>query len=527
MIGIFAAFSIEGSHVELIQENNEFLNNNDISNNFYCHQEVLNKFSEDKIWFVDSDYCVMTDGVIVGYESNNSASGLFSSETLLSNYKCNNLHNYIKSLRGSFSGVIVDKTKGIIIAFTDHICSKPLFVYSNDKVKIVSSNVTWIVEYLNNKHILYNLDEIGAYCLLTYGYMYGNYTLVEGIKKIQDGCVATIDVSVKYEYYHVLNNKILDTDEDVAVATINHLFCDGLQRQVKRNRKNCYIDAIPLSAGMDGRMTSYAFNAISKRNALNFTYSETGEYDFVTPPKMAHELKNRWLFKSLDNGLDLMNIEESIKLSDGLIYYAWPAQLVDFIKLINTKSWGIVHTGVLGDVVIGTYIKNQSQRNRCYEIGDGAYSTMLLDKLKKRLKIEECDYEIGMIRNRGFNGACMGYAMTFKYYAEDMSPFLNIDLLDYCLSLPTKLRERHFLYYKWVQKCYPEALEFKHNGITPKGKKTIKLCGKVYRLRAIPDLIRSTINSHVNNHYGMNPIQSWYDNNLELRECMDSYFLFR
>ena len=524
MIGIFAVIADDEYRINFSSEDKDYKTNEDSGKHVFAYQMVLRKFEEDKIWFSNDSYCVMTDGVVVNYESTRADIEKLSPVVLLNHYQHDDLEEYLRILRGSFSGIIIDKKKKTIIAYTDQICSKPLFSYRDEHVAIVSSNVAWIVRFLRDNDIHYELDEVGAYSMITYGYMYGSHTLIKGVNKILDGSIVKIDSHFHIKHYHVLDNTTINTDEEEAIATIDKLFRTALKQQERKNNKHDYIDTIPLSAGMDCRMTSYVFHAITKRSALNFTYSETGEYDYEIPPVMAHELKNRWIFKGLDHGLDLMNIEESIILSDGLIYYAWPAQLIDFLKLINTKSWGVIHTGVLGDVVIGTFVKNPTQRDRIYEIGDGAYSTMLINKLKTRLKVEKCDYEIGMIRNRGFNGACMGYSMTFRYFAEDMSPFLNVDLLDYCLSLPTELRERHNLYYKWIQTYYPQALKYKHNGVTAKGKLKIQFRGKDYRIRAIPDLIISKINSKVNPNYGMNPIQSWYDNNPDLRDCMDTYF---
>jgi len=527
MIGLFAAITKNNYNFTLLRQfQGDNIENEERGEGYYVYRSVNKKFMTDKVWYSDDSYCVLTDGVIIGQSTiTRLCKENLLGEKIILDYQNKSLETLLSEFRGSFSGIIIDKKAHEVVAYTDQFCSKPLFVFCRDDVTIISSSVTWIVEFCKENKINVELNMIGAYSLVTYGYMYGYNTLIKGVKRIPDGSITRIGDTITFSSYHKIDNSYkIAVSEEEAINRINELFTEGIRKQAERNAIEGYVDAIPLSAGMDCRMTSFAFKNTMKIPAVNFTYSETGEYDFTTPPKMARYLHNRWLFKSLDNGLDMANIEEAVELSDGLVYYAWAAQLVDFLKLVNVQKWGIVHTGVLGDIVIGSFVKEANQRGKKYQLGDGAYSKLLLEKLGRLLTVEDCDYEIGMIKNRGINGACMGYSMTFRYYGEDLSPFLYVDLFDYCLSLPGEMRERHNLYYKWIAKYYPQALEYKHNGITPKGRFQISTGKKKYKIRAIPDLIKNTIRSKVHKDYGMNPMQSWYDNNTDLRESMDDYF---
>ena len=257
----------------------------------------------------------------------------------------------------------------------------------------------------------------------------------------------------------------------------------------------------------------------------NITYSQTGQLDEITPAKIAEELKNHWIFKNLNNGLALYFIDESLKFSDGIIYYVWPSQLYDFMKIINTDNLGIVHTGVIGDAVLGTFFKGEKY---IYNVGDGAYSKKLISKLIKILDVKNYDnYEIGMFYNRAFNGAVLGYSMVFQNYTEAISPFMNTEFMNYCLSLPLKYRKRHDIYYKWVNKYHPNASKYSHNGvrIPKKSKFEIKIKGNKYSISSILSISGNKLRNRFNRRNNdMNPIQQWYDNNEELRNKMDMYF---
>ena len=195
------------------------------------------------------------------------------------------------------------------------------------------------------------------------------------------------------------------------------------------------------------------------------------------------------------------------------------------MKLINTENMGIVHTGVIGDVVLATYYKNYNKKN--YQIGDGAFSKTLIDKLNEMITIKEYDnYEVGMLYNRAFNGAVLGYSTTFQNYTEAMSPFMNIEFMEFCFSLPLKYRFGHYIYYKWVEKYHKDAMKYAHNGVKiPKSnsvKVTIKR--KKYTINMILNIIKNKLKSKTDPKSNMNPMQYWYETNKELREKMDEYY---
>lgn len=528
MVGVFALFLNKGNTDDYIItenscDNTGFLYDEINESTYYIRRRVLDKFPEDKLFFHDGNINICIDGVFLNSEDMEKRYHENMEKLFEKFYFNKKLSTFINKIRGIFSGIIIDTDKQEVCVFTDHFSLKPIFYLPFENGLIVASEVQEIAKFCRHNHISIHLDLVGAYSMLTYGYMYGDYTLIKEIKKLHEGNIFRYsNEKISFEAYHTIKNESISISEEDAVNKIEQLFCRAIELEVKKNKLHHYENVIPLSAGMDCRMTSYVFKKLFNQCAINFTYSETGECDCEIPAKMASELHNRWIFKSLDNGLDLYNIDEAIKLSDGLIYYAWPAQLNDFLKCVNTKNWGIVHTGVLGDVVIGTFVTKNSSYD--YNIGDGAYSKKMIKRLKKYLSVKEKNYEIGMIQNRGINGACLGYALTFRHYVEDLSPFLNVDFFDFCLSIPIKMKQRHKLYYAWVNKYYPEVKKYKHNGVSIKGSRTIKFCGKECRVSAIPDILVNNIRAKINPDYGMNPFQSWYDNNHELQEVMKKYY---
>lgn len=532
MIGLFCLYLYSGKidDYQIMKDLSDF--NTEIraeeikGESFLVLRNVTKKFQADKILEHHEGIALVTEGVILNRTEIEEKNEKALSRSLIEHYKNGTLSNAMKELRGSFSGIIVDVETQKVTVFLDQLATKTLFYYQFKDGVVIASEVRSIANFCKMNGLPISLSMVGAYSMLTYGYMYLNNTLVKEIKRLREGsiyCFRKDEINVeRYHEFSSIDEAKAEISDDVAIDEINTLFRRGLGLAIDKNKEYKYLDPIPLSAGMDCRMTAFVYHDLQDNPALNFTYSETGEYDFSVPSRMAHDLGNKWLFKSLDHGLDLYNIDESVKIADGLVYYAWPAQLMDFLRYANTREWGIIHTGVLGDVVIDSFVKVGASRK--YKLGDGAFSIKLIDKLKKYVPEPVFDYEHGMLSNRGINGACLGYSLTFRHFTEDISPFLFIDLFDYCLSLPLNKRQRHRLYYAWVRKYYPEALEYKHNGISPKGKIEVSLKGKTYRIRAIPDILKNKIRKKLNPNYGMNPLDGWYSENKKLKMTMDNYF---
>lgn len=129
--------------------------------------------------------------------------------------------------------------------------------------------------------------------------------------------------------------------------------------------------------------------------------------------------------------------------------------------------------------------------------------------------------------NRGFNFALNGN-LAFQEFTESMSPFCDVDFLQYCMNIPLKYRVGHNLYFKWIIKKYPKAAEYIYESIkakitTPK----VYIRSKDFFIRGTNKVLRKlnlpTLYGY-NTKNGMNPFDYWYRTNSELKEFIDSYY---
>ena len=502
-------------------------------NDLFIQRRTIKKFLDDKVFKQNDEYLIVTEGVIFNkldlikkYKKDNFF------ETIIEMYKKNG-ETFFNEFRGSFSGIFIDKKNNKQLIFTDHIGTKPIFYNNNNNIIIISSDITWITDVLKNNKKSYSFDQIGAYCLLTYGFMIDEMTLIKEIKRLLAGNYIVLEngkENIK-EYFKLKNTPNKEETDEEIIENIDMLFKQAIERQVNKNYEYGYEDLAPLSAGLDSRMTVFALTKNKKvNNLLTFTYSESNYFDEKIPKQIADDLGINWLFKSLDNGLNLFLLEETIKINNGLCLFGGGAQVLDMFQNINIDKKGIIHTGMIGDVVVGTFYE-KIKNNNIYQIGEGAYSKKLIKKIEK-IEIKKYDnQEIFKFYTRGFLGANMGSPIIFQDSLESFSPFYDLEFISYCLTIPVEKRFGHCIYDKWILSKYPEASKYLHNGKRKIGDKTIEILGRNISRREVFNKILKfilrklkIIKNDLETRHHMNPVDYWYNTNDKLKLYFDNYY---
>ncbi|MCS3555820.1 MULTISPECIES: asparagine synthase [unclassified Sphingobacterium] len=433
----------------------------------------------------------------------------------------------LKQLRGSFYGYIYDKGANCIYIFNDHLGTKNIY-YKVGKSKIIVSN------YFNSFYTESpKLSASSVKMLLSYGYMLDDYTILEDVKKLKPGSIikVNLDCEIEVEQYYKLSSKkiaIDDFSEDEIISRLDFLFRNAVTRQFEADVQLGKRHLVGLSGGLDSRMTSMVANEMGYKNQMNFTFSQSDYLDELIPKKISSDLRHEWIFKSLDNGIFLKDIDFITSISGGNVLYFGLAHTNSLMKVLNFQNFGIIHTGQLGDVVIGSFISSLD-RSELNSLG-GAYSKKGINLVGIDRKFDSFEEkEIEMFYQRGLNGANSGL-ITSNYYAETLSPFYDIDLLDYCFSIPISLRMDHRLYRKWILKMYPKAANYvwEKTGRNLKSEPFyISILGRKIPIKDVVPIIFKKIfnkNRKLPTKDNMNPIEYWYHTNSDLREFKDNYY---
>jgi asparagine synthase (glutamine-hydrolysing) len=490
---------------------------------------MIKKFENDKIFIDNESYLLILDGVILNkkdLERKWISNSWF--ETIVQIYK-NKGDTFFNEFRGSFSGVLYDKAKEKWIIFSDQIGTKFLYYTLSGNTFFCSSMIKDVYAFLQQNDIHYELNVENAYLLLSYGYMLEDRTLCSQIKKIRPGCYLVFEKGrlSEHRYYLIDNTPDHSLSENDAIELIDKSFREAVALQFEKDKEYGYQHIVALSGGLDSRMTSWVAHELGYKNQLNFTYSQSDYIDEIVPKKIARDLKHEWIFKFLDNGFWLYDVDEITKITGGNVLYYGLAHQYSLLKHLDLSSMGLLHSGQLGDVVIGTFYTLLDPKVK-FKLGDGAYSLKYIDRIKNIVLSEDFqNQEISNFYYRGFSGANNGDLLAFEY-SETFSPFFNIDFMKIALSIPLKYRFNHNLYKKWILKKYPLAANYIWEKIGAKINEPVLQIGK----RNIPysQLIKKTITklSNILNGYtsnkSMNPIAYYIKTNNELRGFIDGYF---
>lgn len=479
------------------------------------------KFKDDSIFFEDESYILVLSGVILNkskFCENNKDWARFMVDKL--NDRAFNA--CISELRGSFIGCVLNKKTGTWSFFNDHIGSKAIYLYEANDRFVFTSHLNELYQNLNENAVKLHLDEQAAYMLLSYGYLLKNYTLAEEVKRLEPAHIYTLqDHRLKREKYFSLNDiEYKEYSEKEQLAGIDAHFRAAVDLQFKKDQECNYEHLVSMSGGLDSRMTSWVAHDLGYVEQLNITFSQANYLDETIAKQIALDLKHQWIFKPLDNGEFLKNNEALIRLNGGQNAYFGMSHVNSVLKYLNFDTFGILHSGQLGDVVIGSF---------------GAGTSMKPPKsssklLQNKIRVDFGEYRSNELLNmyeRGFNGANGGLIAT-QVFTETYSPFYDVDFMNFCFSIPPESREKHKLYTKWIAQFYPKAAEYVWEATKQ------KITDRRYQIghlelsqKDMKDIVKRKLGllkegTDSRNH--MNPVDFWMRSNLSISKYFENLF---
>ena len=489
------------------------------SENLITEQYTGLKFLSEKLWINNSEFFIVTEGIITNLKS------------LCKEYNANSVENLISTLikeenffnlfRGNFAGFIHLKKSGKYFAFNNHCGTKKLFYFQDNKFTIIGTDLYTVGKTMTDLGITKSLDTEAAIFLLTSGFMHENLTLIKEVKQIRAGeyIEKANNTTHPHFYFHLEDIKENNDSRTEIIEKLESLFQKSIHNEYELDKEHQLRPVSTLSGGLDSRMVALSAYKNGFRDQLFFNFSEKGYADELIAKKIAKSYKQQILSIPLE-AQSLMDIDDVVKVNDGLTIYTGAGHVFNAIKHMDTAKNGIIHTGILGDAVLGSYLNSASNENP--EAMTGVYSTVLLRKktklFDKYLK-EYRDQEIYKFYNRGFNGINNGF-LFFDLCGESFSAFLDPDFVSYALSIPKKYRYKEKIYIDWIKSKHPEFANYIWENIG--GKPTNNsILRQIYRFkRAI--IKRLPIRSMWKNN--MTPEQLWYDKNPEIKNYLDNYF---
>lgn len=499
---------------------NTHIKRNLVKSKINAEQYTSEKFINEKLWIDNDDFFIITEGLITNID------------ILCRSYKSADYEELIRTISkekeaffedfsGNFVGFFWDKKTDTYLAFNNHTGTKKLFYCKSDGYVIFSTDLYTLSKTLTHLNIKISLDIEASYLLLTSGFMHEDYTLIKEVKQITAGqyLSQTDKTFIKKSYFNLKDIKTNTDSEEEIINNLEILFKESIQLEFDFEKKYNLIPLTTLSGGLDSRMVALTACDLNYVNQELFNFSEKGYADEVIARKIAkaYHLKIHQIPLSANS---LNAIDDGVKVNDGLTLYTGAGHAFEAISKLNSLKFGVIHTGMIGDAVLGSFLTDKSEKKA--KPIDGLYSLGLYEKARKTLEKSISNYrneELYKFYNRAFLGANNGF-LYFDLIGESQSAFLYPKFISYAHSIPKKYNYKENLYIKWIKNKHPEYTDFIWESIGGKPTNNI-LIRQFYRYkRAI--IKRLPIKSIWKNN--MNPEQLWYDSNYEIKRYLDGYF---
>jgi asparagine synthase (glutamine-hydrolysing) len=497
---------------------------------YSCFYNPLRKFEKDKIFYHSEDYFILVDGVIFNKQKLiQEAGGMDWLSTIINMYEEEG-ETFYDAFRGTFNGIVYDKKKEQIIAFTNHIGERTVFYYKEEDTIIIASNFNYIYNFLLENKFTYSLCTNAFESMLTFGYMLDESTYIAEIKRLFPGHFIKIKenaLQVK-QYFEFDSSKEIEIDENGAIELIDEYFRNAVKLEFDKDQEYGYQSLVDLSGGMDSRMVAFVSKEMGYDNVLNISYSQIGSYEKKITEQVELLLNHDYIHKALDSASFLYEVDEIVKQNYGLGYFAGITGGKQLLETLNMNAIGIEHTGLLGDVYYGSF-SSKVYHEKAYFDKEFRVSQLLEINLSKTVLDRYKNHEMFCFYTRGLLGG-LGTHLIRQNYTETFSPFEDVDFLTLSHKLPLALRVDGHIFRKWAIKKYPITGEILYASTMCRIDESdlkIKLKSK----------LRSFITIHIrkflysmglvdkkNSKKSMNPFEYWYETNPDLRKFIFNYY---
>lgn len=529
MLGFTGAFNLHSQHLQLpsASQLKQYLGT---SAQVMSDQKLVTgfqsngQFHDDKVFQADTTGLYGLDGVLLNLTH---LKNHLAEDTALSTLKKlfqKHGPTFCRSLKGEFCGFIKDHATQDFYLFANQTNTKTFFYAYLGGILWFSVSMKHLVTMLKVNGFNLTMAEESAYCLLTYGHMLENHTLFKEIKKLGPGSALKANENgLKAIPYHDFNNiEVRPYSRNHWIHELEESFNNALIMAYEKDRSYQVPQHLTLiSGGLDSRLNTMVAHEKGYTNKLNFCFSIAGYWDHTISRKIAAYLGEGYKLFPFD-GRYLCNIQENTALQNGLIDYENSGHFNEALKSIDFSSLGLIHSGQIGDGVLGSLLT--APNNPAPKPSSGASSHKLLPKISKFVEQIQKSYEgeeLFLLKNKVFNGVNSG-SWVSEHHSYLVSPFMDVDFMETCLSIPPAMKYYERIYIDWLKQYHPAATKFRweRTKLKPNYKWKTK-AGELINMAEAVLLKKILKKEYLTN---MAPIDYWYRHNPTIQQCMRHHF---
>ncbi len=447
----------------------------------------------------------------------------FSSASFANSYNKHGI-SVIETLKGNFSGFILDKAANSVFLFTDTLSTKSIFFYHNqaEKLFLFGSELKVISSLLRDLDLSISPDLDSFNSLLSFGYMLDDSTPVKEIKRLDYATILEFSIP---ENRIISNKKFFSLSEiepqkvslKEAIGEVDDLLESIIQNEWNWQGKQLNQPLATLSGGLDSRVNVLLAKELGFQNIICFNCSQSNTPDHLISQEIVEAELLEYIFYPLDNGHYFENsLYELIRANDGMVAINGAAHIYSALKTLDLANHPTIHTGSIGDVLFGSFLKrNFKLRENVGKLGfiNDPHILKQISNLDGIIERYADNVELFSYEQRQINGTLNGDRKC-SHLVDFVSPFYDRHLISYCLSLPNHLKKNKRLYIEWIRSKHPTFFNYTWDaaGIAPRNRVHTFISRRTTRFKnALMKKLLKSKNS-------MNPFDLWIYENEKLRK---------
>lgn len=487
---------------------------------YLFNYQNFKKFSDDKIFSENEHFILGIDGVVLNLKQLKNDYSISDYFNLIVHLWEKSSENFPNLIKGEFSGFIFNKKDETLYVFCNQTASKKVFYRKFSESLIISPSIKYITRYSKSNESSSNLNISAAYELLTFGGMFENQTLINDVFRLQAAEYLKVDakeISIN-RYYDFNTIEPVANSKKTIFQELSKSFEEAVKLQYEKDLEYDFGHIATLSGGLDSRLNVMLSNELKYKNDV-FCFSQSNYSDAKISKKIAKDLNLPYTFIPLDEGDYLKDISENNEIYNGLIFYLSSAHFNNALKQIDLNAYGLIHTGQIGDGVLGGLISSLKKGNYFSK----KISSRLLHKVKRNQRFEDGyrSEEIYQLYNRVFNITHSGSFIAEHHNTYLVSPFMDIPFIETCFSIEPKLRYKQKIYVEWLNHKYPKVAQYTWERIGFKPNKIYKIY-----LSRYTNKLKKEFYSLIQrgDKLSMNPIDYWFKHNHGVQNFYEKRF---
>ncbi len=374
---------------------------------------------------------------------------------------CREEENILKRIKGEFTIIRFKKSANKLTIINDHFALKPVY-YSMSKGEIIVSNNINLFRELD-----YDINDLSVLEKILFTYPISDNTLLSNVKELNGGEVIEAgQKDIKVTNSFSLEDMIFKSEsEKFSHKKLTKL----LNHSVKQKSSNKKINICSLTGGFDGRTI---VSSLLKQDINFFTYSfgkrkgENTEVPLNVSNRLNIDYRPIYLEKDFEDNYFKYGVE-SIFASDGLSSFERSNYSYAF-KILSEYSNTVFSGLITGEILRPIHLKCDYMNELYYEIfyenkkfdlkkyiDDNHFMKFinkewamslneqlqkkillrqqLITDIKKKYKNDYLFYLYDLI-NLGFRKFYGNEMHLERFYADNISPFFDIEILNYLFN---------------------------------------------------------------------------------------------